>query len=249
MHFRKLKTKLAIVLLLITCNGFQAYSQTTSEISLYTRFDSIVGKENLGLNNGSLHTNPFKTIDDNNMYFIADKYSNENVIYDGQPYYNVNLKYDIYRDQIVYNPYGQADYIGINLIQEKTFSFSFHGKKFVNLTLKKNPLQEYIEGYYEEILIGKEIDLYIKHHKNILEITGNEFTYYTFNENESFLIKHKDAFFKMNSKKDIATLFPLYKSEINNYYNKNKSMEKSNKTIFTQNLLTYINSFLTSKSN
>jgi hypothetical protein len=249
MQFRKSKIKLAVLLILFTTITSKTYSQTTSEISLYTRFDSIVGKENLGLNNGSLHTNPFKTIDDNNMYFIADKYSNENVIYDGQPYYNVNLKYDIYRDLIVYNPFGQADYIGINLIQEKTLSFTLRGKKFVNLTSKKNPLQEYIKGYYEEIVIGKEINLYIKHHKNILEVTGNEFIYYTFSENDSFLIKHQDAFFKMSSKKDITTLFPQYKSEINNYYNKNKSMEKSNKTIFTQNLLTYINSLLTSKSN
>jgi hypothetical protein len=249
MQFRNSKIKLAIVLLFIALNVFKTHSQTNSDITLYTKFDSIAGKENLGLNNGTLHTNPYKTIDNNNMYFIANKYSVENVIYDGQPYYNVNLKYDIYRDLLVYNPFGQADYIGINLIPEKTSSFSFHEKKFINLSLQKKNLQEYIKGYYEEITISNEINLYVKHHKNILEIIGNEFIYYSFSDNDNFLIKHKETFSKMNTKKDIINIFPQYKSEINNYYNKNKSMEKSNKTIFLQNLLTNINGFLTSKSN
>jgi hypothetical protein len=249
MQFRKSKIKLLALLTILTSTAFKTHSQTNSEILLYTKFDSVAGKENLGLNNGTLHVNPYRTIEDNNMYFIADKYSAESVFYDNQPYYNINLKYDIYRDQIVYNPYGQADYVGINLIPEKTFSFTFRGKKFVNLSLKKNPNQEYIKGYYEEIIIGNEINLYTKYHKNILEVIGNEFIYYSFSETNNFIVKYKDTFHTMNTKKEAVTIFPKFKSEINSYYTKNKSMEKSNKIIFTQNLLTYINGFLISKSN
>jgi hypothetical protein len=249
MQFIKSKIKLVALLTLLSATAFKTHSQTNSDIPLYTKYDSIAGKENLGLYNGTLHTNPYKTIDDNNMYFIADKYSPENVVYDNQPYYNVNLKYDIYRDQIVCNPHGQADYIGINLIPEKTHSFSFHGKQFVNLTLKKNTSQEYIKGYYEEIIIGNQIILYIKHHKNILEITGNEFIYQTFIEANTIIAKYKDTLYTMNTKKDAKMIFPQFKREINSYFDKNKSMEKSNRIIFTQNLLTYINGFLISKSN
>jgi hypothetical protein len=249
MHFIKSKIKLVALLTLLTATAYKTHSQTNSDISLYTKYDSIAGKENLGLYNGTLHTNPYKTINNNNMYFMADKYTVENVVYDNQPYYNVNLKYDIYRDQIVCNPYGQADYIGINLIPDKTFSFSFSGKKFVNLSLKKNPNQEYIKGYYEEIIIGNQINLYIKYHKTILEVIGNEFIYYTFSETNNFIVKYKDIFYTMNTKKEAIKIFPQFKSEINSYFNKNKSMEKSNKIIFTQNLLTHINGFLISKSN
>lgn len=249
MQFRKSKIKILLLLTIFISITFKIHSQTNSDIQLYTKFDSIVGKENLGLNNGTLHTNQYKTINDNNMYFITDKYSVENVVYDNQPYYNVNLKYDIYRDQIVCNPYGQADYIGINLIPDKIISFSFRGKNFVNLSLEKKPNQDYIKGYYEEITIGNQINLFIKYHKNILEVISNEFIYYTFSETNNFIVKYKDIFYITNTKKEITRVFPQFKNEINSYFNKNKSVEKSNKIIFTQNLLTQINGFLISKSN
>jgi len=123
MLFKKSKIKISLALLAIICNGFQIYSQKNSEISLYNWFDTIIGKGNLGINNGPLQTNPYKTIGQNNMYYIADKYSKGDVIYDGQTYYDVNIKYDIYKDELILNPYGESEHIGLILIKDKIESF------------------------------------------------------------------------------------------------------------------------------
>jgi hypothetical protein len=41
----------------------------------------------------------------------------------GQNYYNVKLKYDVFRDGVILNPYGESEYIGIILIQDKKYIF------------------------------------------------------------------------------------------------------------------------------
>lgn len=249
MRISSILPKIKTVLFIIISFGFKAHSQTNTKTALYNWYDTAKGKESIDLNNGALHTNPYKTLGDNTMYYSTDKYSKGIVFYHNQPYYNVNLKYDVYRDILVFNPYGQTENIGINLIQEKTKSFSLNGKNFVNLSAYQTPLQEYIKGYYEEILIGNRIILYIKHHKDILEFINNDHIYYSFNDENNFVLKYKDVFHKINSKKEIVSLFPQYKNKINTYYSENKKMEKSDNALFTENVLNYINGFLTTSSN
>lgn len=249
MRFIKAKNKIGVLLVLISFSGIKNYSQNSVDNSLYAKFDSIVGQENSGLNNGGLHTNPYRTIGDNNMYFIIDKFSNESIVYNGHPYFNVNLKYDIYRDQVIYSPYVQSNHIAINLSQESISSFSFHKKTFVNLTHKKTTTQDFIKGFYEEIVVGSEIILYIKYKKNIKKIAGNEFTYYEFREYNNFIIKYKESFYKMDSKEEAITQFPKYKDEINNYYYKNNSMSKDNEVFFTTFFFKFLNDLLISNLN
>jgi hypothetical protein len=249
MNLTKLKIKITIILFLIVSVGFKIHSQTNSEISLYNSFDQTKGKQNTDLNNGPLHINPYKTLGDDTMYYGTDKYSKGSIFYDNQPYYDVNLKYDIYRDIVVLNPYGQAENIGINLIQEKTKSFSLNRKKFINLSTLQTPLQDYIKGYYEECVIGNDIIFYIKHHKDIREYINNDRIYYSFDKKYNLILKYKNEYFKINSKKEIIALFPQYKNKINTYYSENNAMEKSDNLLFTENVLIYINGFLNTTSN
>jgi hypothetical protein len=242
-------SKIKTILFIIISFGFKAHSQTNAKTALYNWYDTAKGKESIDLNNGPLHINPYKTLGDDTMFYGADKYIRGTVFYDNQPYYDINLKYDIYRDILVFNPYGQAQNIGINLIQEKTKSFSLNGKNFVNLSAYQTPLQEYIKGYYEERFIGNNIILYLKHHKDIREYINNDHIYYSFDKKNNFILKYKNGFFKINSKKEIITLFPQYKNKINTYYSENKKMEKSDNALFTENVLNYINGFLTTTSN
>jgi hypothetical protein len=242
-------SKITILLFLLTVFGYKSHSQATTKPSLYNWFDTKKGKESIDLNNGPLHTNPYKTLGDNSMYYLADKYSKETIFYDNQPYYEANLKYDVHRDIIVFNPYGQPENIGINLIQEKTKSFSLHGKKFVNLSSYQTPLLQFIKGYYEEHIIGTEMTLYTKYHKAIKEFISNDRLYHSFSEKNNFILRYKDTFHKINSKKEIELVFPQYKNKIKTYYSENKKIEKSNNALFTANLLNYINGFLTTSSN
>lgn len=250
MHSKKLKTHLSIIALvaILYCES-KIYSQTSPENSIYNWFDTIVGKENLGINNGTLHVNPYNTVDKNNNYYDSNKFSLGDVNYDGQFYYDVDLKYDIHRDILVLKPYGDYNPMGLNLIQEKTASFSINGKTFVNLSYIESSLPEYIHGYYEVNLTEKNLILYVKHHKDRKKIIKYEAIYDEFDENNEFILSYKNTFYKINSKNDITKIFPKYKNKISDYFVINGETEKKDKIQFMRSLIQFINNFLLDESN
>jgi hypothetical protein len=237
MQFRKSKIKLAVSLILIVTAIFQTYSQTNSEILLYTKFDSIVGKENLGLNNGPLALYPYKTIGENNMYFKSSKFTIGNLVYDGQPYFDTKLKYDIYKDQLILNPAEQPEQIGISLIQDKTDSFSIYGKNFIRITKSQTALPDFTSGYYEIIKIGKNFDLLVRHHKDMLKEINDEGVYYSFHENYQYYIEYNETFYQVNNKSSIVKIFPENKKSINAFYQKNRSLSKTDYIQFINSLM------------
>lgn len=256
MQFKKLKLA-ATLLLIITSSEFQAYSQTNSEISLYTKFDSIVERKNLEIYNGPRHINHYRTIDKSHSYYFTDKFTPGEVLYNKQYYYDIELKYDVNNDQLVLKPMDEYNYLGIILSKEKTASFIINKNKFVNLNYANPSLPEYINGYYEEIIIGNKLILYIKNQKTRKKIIDNkqlsdvaeQVTYDEFTDKNTFYIKLRDTFYTINSKKEIITAFPEKKKEIKEYYSKNSELEQSNKELFLENILKYINPLPVNKLN
>ncbi|NRT13810.1 hypothetical protein HNP99_000135 [Flavobacterium sp. 28A] len=237
----KLKVKLSIALFAVILTKYNGHCQSASETLLYNWYDNSIGKENLAINNGSIHVNPYKTIGENNMYYITDKYSKGIISYEGQIYNDVDIKYDIFTDQLILKPYGESNYIGVNLILEKIDFFYLNDKKFVNLSYHHTDLPEFINGYYE-ISVATDINvLYIKHHKNMREKINNNHIFKEFKEKYEFLINYKNSYYKIENKKDIIQIFPKHKSKISAYYSKNKNLEKSDEIKFMENLLRYIN--------
>lgn len=239
---------LLFYLITLSCHTI-VHSQTNSKSNLYEWFDNTVGKENLGINNGTLHVNPYQTLNKTNNYYIADAFSSGNVEYDGQLYYDVNLKYDIHRDILVLKPYGEYNHMGLNLIKEKTALFSLNGKNFINLSYSKSLLPESINGFYEEIPIGEKFIFYVKYRKEKKKVMNNETAYYEFEEKKDFVLSYKDSFYKIDTKKEITTIFPQYKNKINDHYFMNKKLEKTDKKQFLENLMKQINTFIQNDSN
>ncbi|OOG70427.1 hypothetical protein, partial [Flavobacterium sp. A45] len=241
MQFRKSKIKLIVLLTIITSTTSKTHSQTNSEISLYTKFDSIVGKENLGINNGTLHSNLFRIISKNQRYYIKDEFSIGQLIYDNQIYLNINLKYDLLDDQLVFKHKGQTDNLSINLNRNKINFFIIKNKKFINMDLDLSLKPDFIKGLYEENFIGNEISLYIKHYKERKEINQSDGIYSDYLNHNIFVIKNKKTFYRIETKRDLKKILPEYSKIINDYYNINSKLESIDKLQFMEGLVRYIN--------
>ncbi|MCV9926682.1 hypothetical protein OIU83_03430 [Flavobacterium sp. LS1R49] len=220
------------------------YSQTNKEATINNWFDNTVGKENMGLNNGPLYQDTYKTIGDNNMYYIANKFTKGSVNYDGQMYYDVNIKYNTHKDELILNPYGESEYIAITLIRDKTDSFSINGKNFIKLNKNISSLPQLTTGYYELNTIREGFIFYTKHHKDAEKRINDFGLYYNFSENDSYFIFYKNTYYSVNSKNDILKIFPNQKKQINDFYVMNREMRKSDNNQFMVNLFKYINSSL-----
>lgn len=257
MHFRNPKIKVVALLILLTTTAFKSFSQTNSEISLYTKSDSIIGKKNLEINNGPRQINYYRTLDKSHSYYSTDNFTLGNIFYNKQYYYNIELKYDVNNDQLVIKPMDEYNYLGIILSKEKTAFFTINKRKFVNLNYGNPSLPEYINGYYEEIIIGDTLLFYIKNLKTRKKIIDNkqlsdvaeQVTYDEFTDKNTYYIKLKNTFYTINSKKEIITIFPEKKKEIKEYYSKNSELEQSNKELFLENILKHINPLPVNKSN
>jgi hypothetical protein len=224
-------------------NIYVIHSQTNNDVNIYNWFDKTVGKDNLDLNNGTPHINPYRTIGENHLYLI-NKYESGKINYDGQKYYEVKLKYDIYRDILVLNPYGESENIGINLNQSKVETFSILDKNFVKIDKKIETVPEFISGYYEESKISRDFTFYIKHRKDLQKTVSENGVYYTFKDNNSFFIYLKNNISVIKSKNDIVKLFPEQKKQINGFYLLNRELQKSDLNQFMKNLMKYISNSL-----
>lgn len=229
-----------IILFGVLLNISNVHSQNNNEILTYNWFDKSLGKESLDFNNGTGHLNFDKTIDKQNRYYVADEFKSGSITYNGQNYFNLDLKYDIFNDELVLRPYIETTYIQINLLKEKVDFFKIGNEKFVNLKLLPANLKG---GYYEETVTGKNSVLYIKYYKEKREIIKDDHFLIRYIQNYDYVLLKDNKFTLINDKKEIIKLYPEQKRKINDFFFKNKDLKKDNPALFMKNLMKYINNF------
>lgn len=237
------KNYICILIFGFLLNISNLYSQNNKEESFYNWFDNSVGKENLSINNGPAYRDTYVTIGDNNMYYV-NKFMKGNVTYDGQIYYDINIKYSIFNDQLIINPIGDSKYSSIAVIQDKTSAFYVNGKNFVKLNKEISTLPQLTTGYYEVNVLREGFNFYIKHFKKMESKTQDYKAYSYFTEDNSYFIFYNNTYYTSNNKSDIIKIFPNQKKQINDFYAMNREIRKSDNDQFMINLLKHINASL-----
>lgn len=237
------KFKIQRLLLLffgVFLNISNIHSQSSNKTAVYNWFDKTINNESLPINNGKLHTNFDKIIGTSDRYYNSDKFISGSLGYSEQEYFDVQLKYDIYKDELILKSPGEG-MIEINLIKENIQYFKLYDKRFFNLTIDKPVVLNVRGGFYEENLIGKNFIFYIKHYKEKKEILkGSEFFIDYYYKNE-FILFTEGKYTVINAKNELLKLFPNEKNKINDYYLMNRNLRKENEVRFMENLMRYIN--------
>lgn len=92
-----------------------ACAQKFSDVALYRALDQKIGQKNLGLNNGTIHSNPYR-LENKTFRYLLNDYAKGTLFYDGQWYPEVWLKYDLLQDVVIVKLDGEFNKTGINLI-------------------------------------------------------------------------------------------------------------------------------------
>ncbi|WP_144215658.1 hypothetical protein [Flavobacterium anhuiense] len=179
---------------------------------MYDYFDEAVGKDNLNINNGIVHSEPFRPLAGKNRYYL-DEFNLEDISYEGQIYTKVNLKYDILLDQVIYKQNGSSENLPINLITEKVDYFFIKNKKFVNLKDESIKFPSTIKGIYEEAYVGDNVSLYIKHSKEKVKSLQADLIHYNFIYKINYILKYNNFFYKVETERDFKKIFPNYKKK------------------------------------
>lgn len=238
---KKLQKKSYFIILFGLFLSIQSiHSQNNNEISTYNWFDKNLGVESLDFKNGPAHFNFDKTVDGHNRYYISNDFKSGSINYNGQNYYNVDLKYDIYMDEAIIRPYNETNHTQSNLIKESVTYFKIGNEKFVNL---KELTANYKGGYYEEVATGENTILYIKYYKEKKDVLKDNLFLIDFEQKHEFIVLKDNKFTLVNEKQEIIKLYPDKKRKINDFFFMNRNLKKDDPGLFMKSLMKYIKQF------
>lgn len=195
--------------------------------------DSLVKFENSLVNNALYYENKYwNTTNIDTQYFIND-YTNSTLSYQGNVYKNIQLKFDILQNKILFKPKFEI-YTELSLLNDNIDYFIINNKKFIRFYLNDSNL------YFEENYINDKINLYIYHIKILKENLTNEQLKYTFYNKYDYFISINNNLIKIINKKTFFEIFPDKKNEINKFFKENTTLKNHNLQLFYNKLLIFI---------
>lgn len=227
----------------------QSITEKSDLKQYYMWFDSFFEQGNSELYNGFNYFDFYRTKNRNHQFFKSNNFELGSLNYNGQNFYDIYMKYDIYKDNLVLRLPSQLNYVTVKLIKEKVYYFSIGNQVFTNIPENLNDnIETSLKGFYEVLKRTTSISLYKKHLKLEQTYISESKTYSKFNGKIFYLIHYKNSYHLINSYKDFTRLLPNYKRQISKYYKKQKKLYKFNKDDFYSNLVTEV-SVLIEKNN
>ncbi|WP_373518713.1 hypothetical protein [Pricia sp.] len=197
---------------------FFLYSQLNQENKKYYNwFDQQIGTQNLQIYKGTAYVEEYRTINEKHKFFKTSEFLPGSINYEGQPYYELQLKYDSYEDVLLINSKnGKGTVLRLNSAKIKNFVIDAH--KFINTDRGIQEANE-VSGFYEVLLETSSFTLLKKNKKNILKKIRSELVYYEFKSDIEIYLNYKGKYYPIPKKRDLIRIFPEFKKNINAYYN------------------------------
>ncbi len=219
-------------------------AQSNQEVMHYHNwFDASVGLENTGLYNGIEYEEKYRMINEKHKFFQTADFIEGSIIYDGQSYYTVMLKYDIHEDQVLIRLKNGFTEVTLQLIKEKISSFEIMNHRFTQIT-SQSLENKNISGFYENLFERPLFTLFKKHKSTKIKRLDRKVTYYEFFNDYQYILFYKNEYHAIKNRSDIIALFPELKKEIKTFYNTTRSGKKSNPDRFIRSIMQKVDMLL-----
>ena len=194
------------------------------------------GIENTALYKGIIYKETYRTINEKVKFFKTAEWYTGSVVYSGQLFADVSLKYDVFGDQLLVK---QLDRLGggsILLFKDKVDEFVIDGTKFVHIRGSSQ-----IDGYYELLWDEDGNRLLAKHLKNDFLRKDRRATYYEFTDlKKEYVWDKQGSYYGLKGKKELTDLYPDMKKEINSFYQKNKRLRTRDMDAFMVAIINFL---------
>lgn len=227
------------VLLLLLFSTISIYSQTTvTDKAFYKWFDATIGQENTGLIDGLAYRELYRTKNDDHKFYTTSDFQKGNITYNGQHYFDIDMKYDLHADEIIVKIPTQTITHTIQLIKENVERFTIKNSKFINLN----------NGFYEIIFKSENLSFYKKHIKTSNKYYSGRSIFYRFKNKTEYVLYFKNEYHSISkSKKNLIKLMPELKKEINSFYKSKNELLNINYNLFMQQLMAELNDIISKK--
>ncbi len=174
-----------------------------------TRLAPVTLDSNSVVYNGIEHVGYMASIEGIPYYSSID-WIKGTMVYRDQPYTNVDLKYDLIKDEVILRHFN--GYVGVTLFTPRLQSFTLGDKKFVNLSNATGRST----GFYEELVPGAAT-VYAKRSKKINETllaTGVE---RKISASNAYYILKDGVLHGVKNEKSVLEILKDHKAEIRAY--------------------------------
>ena len=226
-NFHTLIFSLAFTISLTTPSESQ---NNTAKSDYYNWFDKVISKSNTGLFKGTEYFERFKSINERHQYFSTDNFSLGSVVFDGQSYFNIPLKYDVFDGKLLIQDLNTLNAPIIELEKNEISEFTIDNHKFINILTNKNDKnndKNKVTGFFEILYEVDSLKLYKKYEKEIIRNTDEKVISYQFKDRFSHVVSYKNANYKVKKANELNGIFTDYKKDIKQLSKKHKAIRKS----------------------
>ncbi|MEO5978543.1 MAG: hypothetical protein ABIS36_02990 [Chryseolinea sp.] len=221
---------LIIILLISSLKGFsQLIRKDTAFVALADAretqlYNDFIGGQSRLYNGTEYHD--YLTKDEEHPYFGANDWSKGNIVYDDDFYKNIELFYDISRDQVI----TEHKLTGgkIEMIAKKIAQFTINGHPFVRLNQDKEKVIK--EGFYEVLYQGK-VNVFARREKQMQDKTENYTVVHTFIERNKVYIVKNGIYHFVKTKKSVLAVFDDKRQELKAFLKTEKLRYKDNREL------------------
>ncbi len=196
------------------------------ESSYYTWFDQTIGETNSGVYYGIEYREQYRGDKEQHKFFLKPNFVAGQVVYRQQPFFAIDLLYDVFDDELLVRHLGINGSPIVQLIKGKVARFEIAGHHFVNLQTP-SAQEAPNSGFFEILFAGRSFTVYKKHVKKILRKSDQESVYYTFKDRQNYYIQYGTDFLKIASARDLATIFPENRKDLQQIQDSHKEFRKS----------------------
>ncbi|MEO9891573.1 hypothetical protein [Aurantibacter sp.] len=188
--------------------------ESDKEQALYSFFDSITTIENSEIHSGLIYKEKHRTKSRKSKFFPEPNFVTGSVVFNNQPYYNLQIKYNVYDDELllqVKKKYG-GDILQVHKLNVNNFKLNNHS--FLKIENKKLGA-----GYYEVISIKNKLKLLLKRKKSIHEILDKKLVFYEFEDAKNeYYLSYKNNLYSIEKYTDFTSVFPDLETELTKHY-------------------------------
>lgn len=184
--------------------------------------------------NGSMYTEAFPGCK-GHPFFNSEGWYEGELVMQGKKYEGLTLRYDLYRDQLLYNHIQSSGSYIVVLNKYRIDSFTMDGHHFCKL---QSPGSGSEEGFYELLSEGKA-SYYVKWTKRLSESTpeyNGEFSLFT----ESYIQK-KEEFSRINRRSGILKALEDHEKEIREYIRANRIVVRPGNEMKIKSIVDFYN--------
>ena len=200
---------------LLMCTG--SHAQYTETDDFYRWFDATIGEENSGLYYAEEYVDEYLVINDQHRYFKSPYFEPGTLYYDGRPYFDVMMKYDLYEDFLITRTKNISGLPPLKMQKRKIDSFTVHGQRFINIAKKYKNMVKTNE-LYAVLYETPYFTLFKKPRKKNIRKLDRRRVYYNFNEDDEYAFIVNGTLVTIRNRKDVKKQFTTLKKTINDHY-------------------------------